>query len=93
MSVQRKGEQLLNQKKLKEKLKYILCLYLLFIWCGVRCGKPHHVDDELAKALALALGEVLEDVTVFLVQKLEAHSEVVVLQNGLIVVHEGQLRV
>lgn len=49
----------------------------------MRCGRhgPDHIDDELAKALALALGEVLEDVTVLLVQKLEAHSEVVVLQN------------
>lgn len=60
---------------------------LLSLWEGL----AHDVDDELAKALALTLGEVLEDVTVFLVQELEANREVVVLQNGLIVVHEGQL--
>lgn len=46
---------------------------------GRRC--PHHIDDELAKALALSLGEILKDVTVFLVQQLEADSEVVVLQH------------
>lgn len=51
----------------------------LCTWCGARCGAPHHVDDELPKALTLPLVEVLEDVTVFLVQKLEAHSKVVVL--------------
>lgn len=55
--------------------------------------RSDHVDDELAQALPLPLGEVLEDVTVFLVQKLEAHGEMMVLQDGLIVVHEGQLRV
>lgn len=49
--------------------------------CGVKTGRTHYVDDELAKALALSLGEVLEDVTVFLVQQLEANSQVVVLQN------------
>lgn len=69
-----------------------LCIWFRINWCGARGRKcPDHVDDELAKALALALGEVLEDVTVFLVQKLEAHGEVVVLQNRLVVIHEGQL--
>lgn len=41
----------------------------------------HHIDDELAETLALSLCEVLKDVTVFLVKKLETHSEVVVLQH------------
>lgn len=41
----------------------------------------HHIDDELAETLALPFGEVLKDVTVFLVKKLEAHSQVVVLQH------------
>ena len=51
----------------------------------------HHVDDQLAEALPLPLGEVLEDVTVVLVEELEAHGQVVVLQHRLVVVHEGQL--
>lgn len=48
--------------------------------CTVICvrKRPDHIDDELAKTLALPLGEVLEDVTVFLVQEFESHSEVVV---------------
>lgn len=50
----------------------------------------HHVDDELAETLPLSFCEVLKDVTVFLVKKLEAHGEVVVLQHRLIVIHEGQ---
>lgn len=54
---------------------------------------PDHVNDELAEALALPFGEVLEDVTVLLVQQLEAHSQVVVLQNRLVVIHQRQLRV
>lgn len=52
-----------------------------------------HVDDQLPQALPLSLAEVLEDVTVVLVKQLEAHSQVVVLQNRLVVVHEGQLGV
>ena len=51
------------------------------------------VDDELAEALPLPLVQVLEDVAVLLVQQLEAHGQVVVLQDRLVVIHEGQLRV
>lgn len=51
----------------------------------------HHVDDHLAQALPLALAEVLEDVTVVLLQQLEAHSQMVVLQHRLVIVHECQL--
>lgn len=53
----------------------------------------HHVDDELAETLPLSFGEVLENVTVFLVEEFEAHRQVMVLQNRLVVVHERQLRV
>lgn len=65
---------------------YIICMIIekneiLLGYCYIilKLG-PYHIDDELAKALALPLGKVLENVTVFLVQKLEAHGEVVVLQ-------------
>ena len=51
----------------------------------------HHVDDHLAKRLPLFLGEVLEDVTVVLLQQLEAHGQVMVLQDRRVVVHQSQL--
>ena len=53
----------------------------------------HHVDDHLAEGLSLLLREVLEDVTVVFLQELESHGQVMVLQHGLIVVHQRQLRV
>lgn len=56
-------------------------------------GKTHHVYDELPQALPLPLAEVLKDVTVVLVKELEAHGQVMVLQNRLVVVHQGQFRV
>lgn len=52
-----------------------------------------HVDYKFPQALPLSLAQVLKDVTVVLVEELEAHGQVVVLQNGLIIVHEGQLGV
>lgn len=58
-------------------------------------GGPNacHVDNKFPQALPLSLAEVLKDVTVVLMEELEAHSQVVVFQNGLVVVHEGQLGV
>lgn len=47
----------------------------------------NHVNDQLAQTLPLPFGEVLKDVTVLLMQKLEAYSQVVVLQYRFIVVH------
>lgn len=55
--------------------------------------ETHHVYDELPQALPLPLAEVLKDVTVVLMKELEAHSQVMVLQDGLVVVHQGQLGV
>lgn len=52
---------------------------------------PHHVDHHLPERLPLLLGQVLEDVAVLLLQQFEAHCQVVVLQDGLIVVHQCQL--
>lgn len=41
----------------------------------------HHVDDHFAQRLSLFFAEVLEDVTVVLLQKLEAYSQMVILQH------------
>lgn len=56
-------------------------------------GISYHVDDHLAQGLPLLLGEVLEDITVVLLQQLESYSQVMVLQHRLVIVHQGQLRV
>lgn len=53
----------------------------------------YHIDDHFSETLTLLLGKVLKDVTVFPLQELETNSEVMILQNRLIVVHEGQLGV
>lgn len=50
----------------------------------------HHIDDKFSQALSLPLAEVLKDVTVVLMKKLEAHSKVMVLQHGLVIIHQGQ---
>ena len=60
---------------------------------GVSSFKSHHVYDHLAQRELLLLAEVGEDVTVVLLQQLEAHGQVVVLQHRLVVVHQSQLRV
>lgn len=52
---------------------------------------PYHVNHHLPEGLALLLGQVLEDVTVLLLEQFEAHGKVVVLQHGFVVVHQGQL--
>lgn len=51
----------------------------------------HHIDDHLAQGLPLLFAEVLEDVAVVFLQKLKANSQVVVLQHGRVIVHQGQL--
>lgn len=58
-------------------------------------GGPNtcHVDYKFPQALPLSLAKVLKDVTVVFVKELESHSQVVVFQNGLVIVHERQLRV
>lgn len=50
----------------------------------------YHINHKLPQALSLPFGEVLEDVTVLLMEQLKPHSQVVVLQNRLIVIHQGQ---
>lgn len=50
---------------------------------------PYHVNHHLPERLPLFLGQVLEDVTVLLLQQFETHGQVVVLQDGFVVVHQG----
>lgn len=52
---------------------------------------PYHVDDHFAQGLPLFFAEVLEDVTVVLLQKLEAYGQVVILQHRRVIVHQRQL--
>lgn len=52
---------------------------------------PYHVNHHLPERLPLLLGQVLEDVAVLLLQQFEAHCQVVVLQDRLVVVHQRQL--
>lgn len=54
---------------------------------------PDHINDKLPQALSLPLAEVLKDVTVVLVEQLEADGQVMVLQHRLVVVHQGQFGV
>lgn len=49
----------------------------------------HHVNNKFPKALSLPLGKVLEDVTVVLMKQLKTHSQVMVLQHRLIIIHQG----
>lgn len=51
----------------------------------------YHVYDHFAQGLSLLLAEVLEDVAVVFLQKLEADSQVVILQHRRVIVHQGQL--
>ena len=51
----------------------------------------HHVDHHLPHARPLLAGQVAEDVALRQLQQLEGHGQVVVLQHGLVVVHDGEL--
>lgn len=51
----------------------------------------YHIYDHLAQRLPLLFAEVLEDVTIVLLQKLKAYSQVVILQHRRVVVHQRQL--
>ena len=53
--------------------------------------KSYHVDDHLSKRLFLFLVEVDENITVFVLKKLEGDGKMVVLQHALVIVHQGQL--
>lgn len=53
----------------------------------------HHINDHFAQRLSLLFAKVLKDVTVVFLQKLKAHSQVVILQHRRVIVHQGQLGV
>ena len=54
---------------------------------------PYHVDDHLPECLALLRVEAVQYITVLLLeQQPERDSQVVVLEHGLVVVHERELR-
>ena len=52
----------------------------------------HHVNDHFPQGLSLFLGQVDEDITVGVLKEFEGDSQVVVLEDGLVIVHDGQLR-
>ena len=56
------------------------------------CSRTYHVDHHLPDRLALLLGEVHKDVALRVLQYLEGDGQVVVLEHGLVVVHERELR-
>lgn len=60
---------------------------------GIAERSTHHVDDHSAKGLPLFLRQVLEDVAVFPLEQLKPYGQVMVLENGFVVVHERQFRV
>ena len=45
-----------------------------------------HVYNHFPEGLPLLLGEVDEDITVWVLEELECHSQVVVFQHGLVIV-------
>lgn len=57
----------------------------------INIDMSYHIYDHLAQRLPLLFAKVLEDVTIVLLQKLKAYSQVVVLQHRRVVVHQRQL--
>lgn len=55
------------------------------------CGlASYHVNHHFPERLALLLAKILEDVAVFLLKQFESHSEVVVLQHRLVIIHQSE---
>ena len=52
----------------------------------------YHIYDHSPQHLPLFCGQAGEDITAVFRQELERHGQMVVLQHGLVVVHQGQLR-
>ena len=52
----------------------------------------HHIYDHFPQSLSLFLSQVDEDITVGVLKKFEGDGQVVVLKDGLVIVHDGQLR-
>ena len=52
----------------------------------------YHIYHHFSQGLPLLLGEVHQNITVRILKQLKGDSKMVVLQDGLIIVHDGQLR-
>lgn len=55
-------------------------------------GAEDHVYHHLPKRLPLLLTHISENITSFILKQLEGHSQVMILQDTLIVIHERQFR-
>ena len=62
-----------------------------FNWDGDD-DEAHHVDHHFPKSLLLFPRQVNEDITFWVLKQLEGDGQVMVLQHGLVVVHQSQLR-
>ena len=62
-----------------------------FNWDGDD-DEAHHVDHHFPKSLLLFPRQVDEDITFWVLKQLEGDGQVMVLQHGLVVVHQSQLR-
>ena len=51
----------------------------------------HHVDHHLPHGRPLLAGQTCQDVALRQLEELEGDGQVVVLQHGLVVVHEGEV--
>ena len=52
----------------------------------------YHIYHHFSQGLPLLLGEVHQNITVRILKELKGNSQMMVLQDGLIIVHDGQLR-
>ena len=52
----------------------------------------YHIYHHFSQGLPLLLGKVHQNITVRILKELKGDSQVMVLQDGLIIVHDGQLR-
>ena len=52
----------------------------------------YHINDHLPQGLSLLLAQVDKDITFRILHELKRHSQMVILQHGLVIVHQSQLR-
>ena len=86
-----------NNTKESVPVEFFVVLFFVFFFAGTTRtagidAVAHHVDDHLPERLALLFAEIGEDVAVGVLQQLEGHGQVVVLQHRLVVVHQRQFR-
>ena len=51
----------------------------------------YHINNHFPQSLSLFLGQVDKDITVRILQQFEGHCQMMVLQDRLIIVDDGQL--